>query len=152
MEVVARPQFLTGRNSAERVGSGGYVLATGISEGIVELALQLARERGLKQIETRAMDGEKLEVPDASFEYAPCRSPCEWTVPPSTCGSREKPLTDELENAEGRTSFPVSRSTLCRRPRATATALRQKKGCLYQTWCCAKRCCWRRLRGIFQHR
>ena len=39
-------------------GPSGYVLATDIAEGIVELALQVARERGLKQIETRAMDGE----------------------------------------------------------------------------------------------
>ncbi len=47
-------------SAAERVGPSGYVLATDIAEGIVELALQVARERGLKQIETRAMDGEKL--------------------------------------------------------------------------------------------
>jgi SAM-dependent methyltransferase len=49
------------------------VLATDISEGIVELALQVAGERGLKQIETRAMDGEKLEIPDASFDAVLCR-------------------------------------------------------------------------------
>ena len=58
---------------AERVGPNGYVLATDISEGIVELALQVARERGLNQIETRAMDGEKLELPDASFDAVLCR-------------------------------------------------------------------------------
>ena len=44
------------------------MLATDISEGIVELALQVARESGLKQIETRAMDGEKVDLPDASFD------------------------------------------------------------------------------------
>ena len=60
-------------SAAERVGPGGYVLATDISEGIVELARQVARERGLKQIETRAMDGEKLDVPDASFDAVLCR-------------------------------------------------------------------------------
>ncbi len=60
-------------SAAERVGSGGYVLATDISEGIVELALQVARERGLKQIETRVMDGEKLDLPDASFDAVLCR-------------------------------------------------------------------------------
>jgi SAM-dependent methyltransferase len=60
-------------SAAERVGPGGYVLATDISEGIVELALQVARERGLKQIETRAMDGEKLDLPDASFDAVLCR-------------------------------------------------------------------------------
>lgn len=60
-------------SAAERVGPGGYVLATDISEGIVELALQVARERGLKQIEARAMDGEKLDLPDASFDAVLCR-------------------------------------------------------------------------------
>jgi SAM-dependent methyltransferase len=60
-------------SAAERVGPGGYVLATDISEGIVDLALQVARERGFKQIETRAMDGEKLDLPDASFDAVVCR-------------------------------------------------------------------------------
>jgi SAM-dependent methyltransferase len=60
-------------SAAERVGPGGYVLATDISEGILELALHVARERGLEQIETRAMDGEKLAVPDASFDAVVCR-------------------------------------------------------------------------------
>jgi len=60
-------------SAAERVGPGGYVLATDISDGIVELALQVARERGLEQIETRAMDGEKLDLPDASFDAVLCR-------------------------------------------------------------------------------
>jgi SAM-dependent methyltransferase len=60
-------------SAAGRVGPSGYVLATDIAEGIVELALQVARDRGLKQIETRAMDGEKLDLPDASFDAVLCR-------------------------------------------------------------------------------
>lgn len=60
-------------SAAERVGPDGYVLATDISEGIVELALQVARERGHMQVETRAMDGEKLDLPDASFDAVLCR-------------------------------------------------------------------------------
>jgi len=60
-------------SAAERVGPRGYVLATDISEGIVELAQQVARERGLDQIETRAMDGENLDLPDASFDAVLCR-------------------------------------------------------------------------------
>jgi len=60
-------------SAAERVGPSGYVLATDISEGIVELALQVARERGLEQVETRAMEGEKLDLPDASFDAVLCR-------------------------------------------------------------------------------
>jgi SAM-dependent methyltransferase len=60
-------------SAAERVGPSGYVLATDISEGIVELARQVALERGFKQIETRAMDGEKLDLPDDSFDAVLCR-------------------------------------------------------------------------------
>ena len=60
-------------SAAERVGPSGYVLATDISEGIVELARQVARERGFNQIETCAMDGEKLDLPDASFDAVLCR-------------------------------------------------------------------------------
>lgn len=60
-------------SAAERVGPSGYVLATDISERIVELALQVARERGLKQVETRTMDGENVDLPDASFDAVLCR-------------------------------------------------------------------------------
>ncbi len=60
-------------SAAERVGPGGYVLATDISEGIVELAIEVARDRGLKQIETRVMDGENLDLLDASFDAVLCR-------------------------------------------------------------------------------
>jgi len=60
-------------SAAERVGPDGYVLATDISEGIVAIAAQVASERGLKQIETRVMDGERLDLPDASFDAVLCR-------------------------------------------------------------------------------
>ena len=60
-------------SAAERVGPSGYVLATDIAEGIVELAREVARERGLNQIETRAMDGEKLDLADATFDAVLCR-------------------------------------------------------------------------------
>jgi len=60
-------------SAAERIGPGGYVLATDISEGIVDIALQVARERRLKQIEAHAMDAEQLDLPDASFDVVLCR-------------------------------------------------------------------------------
>jgi SAM-dependent methyltransferase len=60
-------------SAAELVGPSGYVLATDISEGIVALARQVARERGLKQVDTRVMDGEKLDLTDASFDAVLCR-------------------------------------------------------------------------------
>lgn len=60
-------------SAAKRVGPGGYVLATDISEGIVGIASRVAREQGCEQIETRVMDGEKPDVPDASFDAVLCR-------------------------------------------------------------------------------
>ncbi len=71
-------------SAAERVGPNGYVLATDISEGIVELAQQVARERGFKQIETRAMDGEKLDLADASFDVVLCRLGLMYMPHPAT--------------------------------------------------------------------
>ncbi|MBI1398011.1 MAG: methyltransferase domain-containing protein [Betaproteobacteria bacterium] len=60
-------------SAALRVGPDGYVLATDISEGIVDLARQVALERGLEQIETRVMDGENPDLPDESFDAVLCR-------------------------------------------------------------------------------
>jgi len=60
-------------SAAARVGPGGRVLATDISEGIVELARQAAHEHGLPQIETRTMDGESPDLPDNSFDAVLCR-------------------------------------------------------------------------------
>ena len=53
--------------AAERVGRSGSVLATDIAPRILELAAQNARAAGLR-VETRAMDGEALDVPDRSFD------------------------------------------------------------------------------------
>lgn len=53
-----------------RVSPGGYVLSTDIATNLVRLAAKNARERGLNadQFEARVMDGEHLELPDASFD------------------------------------------------------------------------------------
>ena len=53
--------------AAERVGRSGSVLATDIAPRILELAAQNARAAGLR-VETRAMDGEALDVPDGTFD------------------------------------------------------------------------------------
>jgi len=53
---------------AERVGPGGSVLATDISPRILEHAAADARRAGLTNVTTRAMDGEELDLPDASFD------------------------------------------------------------------------------------
>jgi len=55
--------------AAERVGPTGHVLATDISPNILQFARQAAGERGVDGVfETRVMDGELLDLPDASFD------------------------------------------------------------------------------------
>ena len=53
---------------AEIVGQGGRVLATDISANILAFAAEEARRRGLGHYDTRVMDGENLDVPEASFD------------------------------------------------------------------------------------
>ena len=49
--------------TAERVGPTGYVLATDISANILDFAAQNARRAGHRNIETKVLDGENLDVP-----------------------------------------------------------------------------------------
>jgi len=59
--------------AAQRVGAGGRVLATDLSPVILEHAARAARAAGLANVETRALDGESLDVPPASFDAVICR-------------------------------------------------------------------------------
>lgn len=54
--------------TARRVGPTGHVLATDISPNILEFATRMAVQAGLSNIATRVMDGENLDVPDATFD------------------------------------------------------------------------------------
>ena len=54
--------------TAKRVGPTGSVLATDISSNILDLAQQAARHAGLKNVETKVVDGENLELPENSFD------------------------------------------------------------------------------------
>ena len=54
--------------AAERTGPDGYVLATDIASDILEFAAANARRDGHRHVETAVMDGESLDVPEASFD------------------------------------------------------------------------------------
>jgi SAM-dependent methyltransferase len=56
--------------AARRVGPEGSVLATDVSENILAFAERSAREAGLGNVATRAMDGEQLDVEDGFFDAA----------------------------------------------------------------------------------
>lgn len=55
-------------SAARRVGPTGHVLATDISSNILEFAARMAKDAGLTNMSTQVMDGEHLDVPDASFD------------------------------------------------------------------------------------
>jgi SAM-dependent methyltransferase len=54
--------------AAERVGPGGHVLATDLSPAILAFAAADARARGVKNLTTRVMDGEQMDLEDESFD------------------------------------------------------------------------------------
>jgi len=58
---------------AERVGPGGFVLATDLSPAILEFAKDNALRAGYGNVETQVADGESLGVDEASFDAAVCR-------------------------------------------------------------------------------
>ena len=55
-------------SAALRIGPQGRVLATDISPRILEFASEAARAAGVANVETRAMDGENLDLPESSFD------------------------------------------------------------------------------------
>ena len=60
-------------SAAERVGPGGHVLATDLSENILGFAQKVADDRKLRHFTTRTMDGENLALADGSFDAVLCR-------------------------------------------------------------------------------
>ena len=56
--------------AARRAGETGSVLATDISDGILEYAAGAARSAGLANVATRRMDGERLEVEPSFYDAA----------------------------------------------------------------------------------
>ncbi|HXZ04838.1 MAG TPA: class I SAM-dependent methyltransferase [Ktedonobacteraceae bacterium] len=54
--------------TARRVGPTGYVLATDISSNILASAAENARKANLRNVETRVMDGENLELDEGTFD------------------------------------------------------------------------------------
>src|SRR5215468_5616945 len=66
--------------AAQRVGSGGRVLATDISASMLEIAAESARQAGLNNVETRVMDAEHLDLESDVFDAAISRN-CVMLIP-----------------------------------------------------------------------
>ena len=58
---------------AEAVGPSGHVIATDLGPGMIALAEELARARGLHNMEFRVANVEALPFPDESFDAVTCR-------------------------------------------------------------------------------
>jgi ubiquinone/menaquinone biosynthesis C-methylase UbiE len=58
---------------AEAVGPAGQVVATDLGPGMIAFAEELARARGLRNIEFRVADAEALPFPAGSFDAVSCR-------------------------------------------------------------------------------
>ena len=58
---------------AEAVGPSGHVTATDLGPGMIGYAEELARAKGLRNIEFRVADVESLPFPDKSFDVVSCR-------------------------------------------------------------------------------
>lgn len=56
--------------AAEAVGSDGEVLATDISEGMIELAASTASQKNIQNVTFRRMDAEQLKLEENSFDAA----------------------------------------------------------------------------------
>src|SRR5882757_5428463 len=54
--------------TATRVGPAGRVLAADISSNILAFAEANARNAGLRNVETKVLDGEELDVPEGAFD------------------------------------------------------------------------------------
>lgn len=59
--------------AARRVGPTGHVLAVDLSPEQLRYAAAAAREAGVDHLETRVMDAENLELPDASVDAVLCQ-------------------------------------------------------------------------------
>src|SRR5438094_6356690 len=67
LELAAGPGE-TGFLAADRVGPGGRLISTDVSEGMVAAARRGAEARGLANVECRAMDAQAIDLADASVD------------------------------------------------------------------------------------
>ena len=58
--------------AAETVGSNGRLVGTDISDRMVEICEERARENGIEHASFVQMDAEELDIPDDSFDVVTC--------------------------------------------------------------------------------
>lgn len=58
--------------AADRVGNAGFVLGTDISEGMVKLGVEAAKEKNYGHVQFQRMDAEELQLAEEEFDVALC--------------------------------------------------------------------------------
>ncbi|MBS1596595.1 MAG: methyltransferase domain-containing protein [Bacteroidetes bacterium] len=69
---VASGTGLVSFRAKQQVGADGYVFGTDISEKMVAISNDIAKEKDLRNIQFERMDAEDLQVPDQEFDAAMC--------------------------------------------------------------------------------
>jgi ubiquinone/menaquinone biosynthesis C-methylase UbiE len=58
--------------AAEKLGPNGFVLATDISDAMVKICTETAKERNVNKIQFKRMDAEDLDVPNEEYDVSLC--------------------------------------------------------------------------------
>ena len=77
-----------GLAAAERLGADGRVAISDVAPAMVEAADGRARERGRTNVETKVLDIERIDEPDASYDVVLCRDGLQFAADPAR-GARE---------------------------------------------------------------
>ena len=72
LDIAAGPGDL-GFQAADRVGTEGRVISSDFSPEMVEVARRIGQKRGIANIDYRALDAEKMDLPDDLVDVAVCR-------------------------------------------------------------------------------
>jgi SAM-dependent methyltransferase len=74
--------------AAELVGTDGHVVLSDVAPEMTAIAAERAQRRGLRNVVTRELDMEHLDVPDAAFDKVLCREALMLVADP-TAAARE---------------------------------------------------------------
>ena len=69
---IACGTWLVSFEALQRIAGNGFVLATDISDNMVKIGNEMAKQKGCENIKFERMDAEELKVPDEAYDVALC--------------------------------------------------------------------------------
>jgi ubiquinone/menaquinone biosynthesis C-methylase UbiE len=93
----------TGFAAAERIGDRGRLISTDFAPSMVEVARRGAERRGVRNVELRVLDAERIDLPDSSVDGVLCRFGYMLMADPAAALAE----TRRVLRASGRLSFAV---------------------------------------------